>query len=122
MARVAERRDEHAAAGHTPASPGGVDPMRLNTISGIRALGDSASRNRTPSAMSSGLIIASGSTELRAHSVIGVSTSPGQKAVTWIPAPSTSRCVAWLNPTTPAFVAEYTEIHPWPHLPATKPC
>ena len=91
----------------------------MKTISGTRQAGEVRSRNRTDSAMSSGRIIASCSTDPRAHWVISVSTSPGQSAVTWIPSPSTSHWVAWLNPTTPAFVAEYTEIHPWPHLPAT---
>ena len=37
-----------------PSSPGRVAPTRLNTISGMRQLGDIASRKRTPSATSCG--------------------------------------------------------------------
>ena len=46
--------------------------------------GDSRSRQRTTSAMSSGRIMSVGQTWPRTHSVIGVSTKPGQNAVTWI--------------------------------------
>ena len=56
--------------------------------------------------MSSGRIISSAGTWPLTNSVIGVSTNPGQNAVTWIPSCSFSFCVAWLKPTTPALVAE----------------
>ena len=56
--------------------------------------------------MSSGRIIFSAGTWPLTNSVIGVSTNPGQSAVTWMPSFSCSCCVAWLKPTTPAFVAE----------------
>jgi carbon monoxide dehydrogenase subunit G len=65
-----------------PDSPGSVDPGRVKTISGITQFADVLSRNRTASAMSSGRIIASCTTVSRAHSVIAVSTRPGQNAVT----------------------------------------
>ena len=68
--------------------------------------------------MSSARIISCGSTCSRAHSVIAVSTKAGHRAVTWIPSPPSSFCVAWLKPTSPAFVAEYTESQPSPDLPA----
>ena len=56
--------------------------------------------------MSSGWIISSFGTCPSTQSVIGVATKPGQKAVTWMPSLPSSPCMAWLRPTTPAFVAE----------------
>ena len=64
------------------AQPPSCSSGRVKTISGTRHAGDVLSRNRTDSAMSSGRIISSGFTCSLTNSVIGVSTNPGQNAVT----------------------------------------
>ncbi len=64
------------------AQPPSCSSGRVKTISGTRHAGEVLSRNRTDSAMSSGRIISSACTRSFANSVIGVSTNPGQSAVT----------------------------------------
>ena len=89
--RAASRRDPLGPRARPPLARAGSasqvpsaepSPGRRNTISGTRHARDVFSKNRTDSAMSSGRIIASASTWPFTKSVIGVSTNPGQSAVT----------------------------------------
>ena len=68
--------------------------------------GESRSRQRTTSATSSGRIISEGGTSSRIHSVIAVSTKPGQIAVQRTPSAASSMAVASVSAITAAFVAE----------------
>ena len=55
--------------------------------------------------MSAGLIISS--LEISStHSLIAVSTKPGQRAVACTPVPASSPCAACVNPIKPALAAE----------------
>ena len=74
-------------------------------ISGITQAGESRSRQRTDSAMSSGRIISSAATCSLTKSVIAVSTKPGHSAQDLMPSGPSSLFMAWVKPTTPNFVA-----------------
>src|SRR3954465_10196301 len=90
----------------------------MNWTSGTRQAEDVLSRKRTASEMSSGRIISSGGTWACTHSVMGVSTNAGQKAVTWMPSSISSAWAAMLKATTAAFVAEYADSHAAGYLAA----
>jgi hypothetical protein len=81
-------------------------PGRTNMISGTTHAGETRSRKRTDSAMSSGRIISEAGTCSLTKSVIGVSTNAGHSAVDLIPSALNSLFIASVQPTTPCFVAE----------------